>query len=171
MLVQIAWWSARTLSYRFAVKIPSVSTPNSSASVFYLAYVSTAHHRLDQRELADLLATCRRNNSASGVSGALVYADGSFMQVLEGEEAVVRTLFATISRDERHSDLILLDEGDELVREFGRWSMAFRDLTGRMGEVPGFEELMRPVADEGPGRATRLRRLVISARRQLRSAL
>jgi hypothetical protein len=139
--------------------------------MFYLAYVSAATRRFDQQELETLLATCRRNNAALGISGALVYADGSFMQVLEGDEDTVRALYARIERDPRHHDLIVLDEGAEPVREFGDWSMAFRDLSGRLDEVDGFEDLMAPLQDEHPGGSTRLRRLVRSARKSLRVTL
>ncbi len=38
------------------------------------------------RGLGSLLETCRRNNTAAGVTGMLLYKDGNFMQVLEGEE-------------------------------------------------------------------------------------
>ena len=139
--------------------------------MFYLAYVSTARELLNQEELARLLATCERNNTAAGVSGALVYAGGSFLQVLEGDEVTVRALFGRIRRDSRHHDIILLDEGDEDEREFGEWSMAFRDLTGQMAGTPGFEELMNILPSESAGGAGRLQRLVGSARQQLRTAL
>lgn len=36
----------------------------------------------------------RANNEKLSVSGMLFYKDGNFMQVLEGEEAIVKDLYA-----------------------------------------------------------------------------
>ncbi len=61
--------------------------------MFSLTYVSSAVRPFAEDELADLLAVSRQNNARLGITGMLLYKDGNFMQVLEGEEAEVRTLY------------------------------------------------------------------------------
>ena len=59
----------------------------------------------------------------------LLYARGSFMQVLEGEESAVAETMARIQADTRHHDIFELSHTPITTREFGTWSMGFRALT------------------------------------------
>ncbi len=81
-----------------------------------------------REDLRVLLATSRKNNAELGVTGMLLYKDGNFMQVLEGEEVAVRRLYARIAADPRHGSEITLQEGFSEGRQFPDWSMGFRDL-------------------------------------------
>ncbi len=74
--------------------------------------------------LGEIFATARRNNKALDVTGALMISDDAFVQVLEGDEAAVRALYARIGADDRHQDVTLLKEEDVGGRTFGRWAMA-----------------------------------------------
>lgn len=96
--------------------------------MFRIMYVSQATRALERPELAALHARARANNRRSGITGMLIYKDGCFVQVLEGEEAVVKHLFAIIQRDTRHREVSLLAEGPLARREFADWSMGFQDL-------------------------------------------
>ncbi|MBA3273301.1 MAG: BLUF domain-containing protein [Chthoniobacterales bacterium] len=69
---------------------------------FFLVYASIANEDFSPEQLIDLLATSRRNNDASGITGMLLYKDRRFLQVLEGSEAAVRATYARIKRDPRH---------------------------------------------------------------------
>ncbi len=97
-----------------------------SGSIFRLIYGSRSLIASEQRrtELADIFTTARRKNRRLGVTGALVISGDAFAQVLEGEESVVRELYATIDRDARHEDLVVLEEQLVAGRVFGRWAMA-----------------------------------------------
>ncbi len=61
------------------------------------------------------------------VSGMLVYHGGSFLQVLEGAEENVATVFESIERDPRHDRTKVLLRQTIERREFGEWSMGFVD--------------------------------------------
>lgn len=74
--------------------------------------------------LGEIFTTARRNNKRLGVTGALVISDDTFVQALEGDEAVVRGLYATICADARHDGLSVLEEQVVEARSFGRWAMA-----------------------------------------------
>ena len=61
----------------------------------------------------EMLQVVRRSlarNRSLGVSGALLFSDTSFFQVLEGPEAAVRDIFRRIERDWRHTQVTKLDE-------------------------------------------------------------
>jgi hypothetical protein len=75
-------------------------------------------------ELADLFARARSNNQRRDITGALLVSQEWFVQVLEGDESAVRSLFATIETDPRHEDVELLSTEPAAPRVFARWSMA-----------------------------------------------
>ena len=98
-----------------------------------LLYVSNTSRHIPGRLLDDILAASRKNNAALGVTGMLLYLDGGFLQVLEGEDAAVSEIYAKIRRDERHWNVkALLDR--EAPRSFGTWSMGFASPSA---SVPG----------------------------------
>jgi hypothetical protein len=94
--------------------------------VFRLIYRS--HSRIaagdGKSQLGDIFTSARRNNRDLGVTGALVTTDEDFAQALEGDEAVVRELFARIRADARHEDVTVIEEDTVPGRIFGRWAMA-----------------------------------------------
>ncbi len=71
-----------------------------------ISYVSTADPSLRQEALSSLLDTTKHRNEKSNISGILLYADGNFMQVLEGHQEQVERLFEKICLDARHSNVI-----------------------------------------------------------------
>jgi hypothetical protein len=117
--------------------------------MFFLVYLSAAVTWFSAKELREMLATCRVNNERDGITGMLLYKDGNFMQVLEGEESKVRTLLQRITGDLRHRGLVVIDSGPTAAREFGAWSMAFTDLSANSAALPeGYSEFMDlPLSD------------------------
>jgi hypothetical protein len=112
--------------------------------MFHVVYVSHASRELSAGELLELLETSRRRNARLLLTGLLLYADGRFMQVLEGSEAAVREVFDSILRDERHTDVHTLRLESKSQRHFPDWSMAFEDL-GALGEdVTGASKFLQP---------------------------
>ena len=90
-----------------------------------LIYASAATRNFSHAELIALLVKARPNNTTLGITGMMLYHAGSFIQVLEGEEGPVKTLFSAIGKDKRHTNvkIIFSDTIDE--REFSDWSMGF----------------------------------------------
>lgn len=86
-------------------------------------YASRAAVGADQNVLDDILGQSRNKNQKLGITGLLIYANGIFLQVLEGGRATVSQLLDTIMHDPRHGQLQILtwEEIDE--RKFGGWSM------------------------------------------------
>jgi hypothetical protein len=111
--------------------------------MFHLVYVSDAAEKVSKDDLLAILAESRENNAAAGITGMLLYKDGTYMQVLEGEEDAVRSLYARIRRDPRHKGVVTLVEGRTDRRSFGDWSMAFQDLgSPEARATPGYSEFM-----------------------------
>ena len=86
--------------------------------MFSIVYVSSAVQPFSQSELIALLESCRKNNAAAGVTGMLLYKEGSFMQVLEGEQTNVQQVFAKIARDPRHAGVSVLLKQNLAARDF-----------------------------------------------------
>lgn len=93
-----------------------------------LVYVSAARNPFGPQELSDLLAQSRRDNRARDVSGMLLYADGNFMQALEGDDSTVDALDLKIARDPRHGHVKTLIRQPVAQRVFADWSMVLRHL-------------------------------------------
>lgn len=98
-----------------------------AVSLYRLAYFSRNTVPADAdflREMQRILATSRRNNALNGVTGALLFNQGFFGQILEGEYAAVERTFETIQNDERHGDVVMLQFESVSERGFGPWAMA-----------------------------------------------
>lgn len=80
-------------------------------------------------ELTDILYVSRSNNTRIGVTGMLLYCEGSIMQILEGEEDVLHTLFNKISVDNRHKNIIKMIDFSVKERSFQEWSMGFKKIS------------------------------------------
>lgn len=119
--------------------------------LYHLCYVSTASCALDGHQLADILKTARAENARRGITGLLLYKQGSFMQVLEGSREAVMAVFERIAADARHTEVEVLFEEEAEKREFADWSMAFVDLDGvDAAHIPGFSDFME--SEEEPRR-------------------
>ena len=64
---------------------------------YQMMYSSKAVQPMSTQDLRGILDDAREGNVARGVTGVLVYADGVFLQILEGEEDTV--LLGELVRD------------------------------------------------------------------------
>ena len=96
--------------------------------MFELIYVSTAAKRMTKDNLQSILMESMRHNSDHNITGILLYDQGSFCQVLEGDKKDVLSLFKKIKKDKRHFNVITISEKDIQYREFSTWSMRFINL-------------------------------------------
>ncbi len=96
---------------------------------YQIMYASQAAEPMSVAGLEEILADARVGNQARDVSGALLYVDGVFFQVIEGEEDVVRRLMANIANDTRHHSVKIIHEAEIDERAFRSWSMAYVSAT------------------------------------------
>lgn len=88
-----------------------------------LGYISTAVQLFTPEGAEWVAGEANRWYRERGVTGTLLYAGDTFLNVLEGEHEAVHELFDVIRSDERHIWIDILFEGRIRARMFDRWSM------------------------------------------------
>ena len=110
-------------------------------------------------EIGNILTSSRKNNPLRAITGALLFNDNCFAQILEGPSHAVDTAFQTILADKRHRDVILLHREGLEQRYFPDWSMAFATADPQADDVLDLDrELTTQAAahDRAHGRAVAL---------------
>lgn len=131
-------------------------------AVIQWVYASAATIPFDSSDLEDLLAKARANNRKVNVTGMLLYHDGSFLQVLEGEEKHIEVIVDKIKKDDRHCNVMMLYKGEIDAPNFGNWSMGFF-RPDNAGDIPGFVDILRTVDTDDlqvEGNASRVKKLI-----------
>ena len=93
-----------------------------------IAYRSKASRNLPESELKRILEVARVNNRAWGITGMLMYSNGTFFQVLEGERKNLQRLYDVIFADSRHNAIWSIYEVEIERRSFPNWSMGFHSV-------------------------------------------
>ena len=129
---------------------------------YQIMYSSQATRPMTVSGLEEILTDARTGNQARNVTGALVYVDDVFFQLIEGDEDVVRNLLASIASDSRHQSVKVFYEAEVDVRAFESWSMAYLSTTAAQmshwAGLPGtatVEELLAEV-NRDPRRVPRI---------------
>ena len=137
--------------------------------MFSLVYVSSATELFTVAQLDTLLERSRANNTKLGITGMLLYRDGNFMQLLEGDEAAVDVLFRRIAVDPRHHGCQVLLKSQAEQRMFAQWSMAFRRVEAP-GDLPeGFSDFLSgTAASDATGDPSHAQRLLLLFRQMMR---
>jgi hypothetical protein len=107
--------------------------------VFSLVYVSAESSPCVKSDLAKSLMNWRANNQRLELTGVLLYREGQILQLLEGPEEAVRTNFAVIGRDPRHTQVTKLSEETIPEREFPSFSMGYSSVVDTL--APRFPDL------------------------------
>lgn len=71
-----------------------------------------------------------------------LYGDGTFIQLLEGDQAVVEASYKKILKDSRHTGFMKLITGEEKERTFTDWSMGFK--AADISQLEGVTGYVRP---------------------------
>lgn len=108
------------------------------------------------------------HNSRSGVTGMLLYSDGSFFQVLKGTETAIDITFARIALDTRHQQTTCIIREPIARRAFSDWTMGFADVSAeQIAGIVGTNDFFqngRCVDALDPGRAPKLLQAFASGR-------
>jgi hypothetical protein len=113
--------------------------------MFQLCYISRSTKPMSSPELKALLEQSRERNDSLGVTGLLLYDNGSFIQLLEGPAHAVRQLFGKISSDPRHADAQVLFQANVEQRTFPEWEMGYCDPRSEMlRSLPGYSTFFSP---------------------------
>lgn len=107
-----------------------------------LLYTSTGCIQKDDpaRPLINIIDASTRNNRQSGVTGLLMHGAGRFIQILEGSESEVFTLYVKLLNDPRHTDCRIMFATPIEKRAFPDWAMAAMTLSD--GDFQALEEIL-----------------------------
>lgn len=126
----------------------------------HIAYASTAAAPFGRQDLLDLLHKARARNAQLDITGMLLHQSGDFFQVIEGSQLAIAQLFAEISSDVRHRDVVKIIEEPIPNRLFGDWTMALADVTEvELSEIDGLNDYFGQglmFSQLGAGRAKKL---------------
>ena len=91
-------------------------------------------------DIPDIVRQAAARNGFEGITG-LLYAEGDmFLQVIEGPSDSMSDLIVRLHNDDRHRDLTVLVDRPIEHREFGDWTMIYRD---RRESVDAFDDRLR----------------------------
>ena len=112
------------------------------ARLIYISEPLLDHrHGSTVSQLASIMSVARRNNEASNITGALVYDERWFLQVLEGERRSIWHTFSRINEDERHTGCLLVEMTEVRDRLFSNWWMGLATRDSRA--APAFSPFVK----------------------------
>ncbi|WP_297766531.1 BLUF domain-containing protein, partial [uncultured Muriicola sp.] len=77
--------------------------------VYQLTYRSKAIPEITSKEIQEIVEIAKSFNSSNDISGCLIFDNGYFIQILEGDEEKVTQLYLNIKKDRRHTHLEMKD--------------------------------------------------------------
>ena len=110
-------------------------------SVFHLVYRSLASTQVDQATVEDILKKARAYNPTQNLTGLLIFRDQTFLQLLEGSEVSVMTLYQKILKDSRHTNCSIMMSAQSQQRIYEQWSMAYVDGSKAKGSAQSLWDL------------------------------
>lgn len=120
-------------------------------------------------DLEEILVDARSGNERRNITGVLVYVDGVFLQILEGDKDTVLDLMCSISADSRHSSVKVFHEIEVDASTFGNWRMAYVSATpeqlavwAELGGTTSIESVLEDIRRE-PHRASRVVETILRA--------
>ena len=118
-------------------------------SLYCLVYTSISNQKMSDDNLKELLKKSRLKNERLNITGMLLYLDPFFMQILEGEEAIINERFKIIKQDSRHHKVKIIYKKPIEERSFPNWTMGFNKISDENLEaVEGFSDFwQQPISD------------------------
>ena len=90
-----------------------------------IIYLSSGVKVFSDEEINSLLDISRKNNANNDITGLLLYADGNFLQIIEGEKEAIEMTYQKILNDSRHKNIILITNEPIKKRSFSDWKMGY----------------------------------------------
>jgi hypothetical protein len=103
--------------------------------IFRLTYLSQPVTPFTDEDFDDIESKSIAANNARDVTGLLIVHDDRILQILEGREEAVRSLYAKIQADRRHTITKLVSTVEDEERLLLTWSMVVRKMTGMPEEI------------------------------------
>ena len=114
--------------------------------MYTICYVSSARVDITEDEMTNLFGTTENNNTRNNITGILLYESGKFLQVLEGEEAVLKSLYEKIEADTRHNNIFVILNQNCKHRIFENYASRFSIVKSK-GEFQTIETYLNQIED------------------------
>lgn len=101
---------------------------------------TTAETNRAADDIPGILRQAVARNGIDGITGLLYTEEDTFLQAIEGPPESMTELLARLFGDTRHRDLKILVDRPVTQREFGDWTMIYRD---RRESIDQFDERLR----------------------------
>jgi len=98
------------------------------SDLYRLVYTSFRKSTCSEKEINNILASCKRNNPGRGVTGILLHSSSRFIQYIEGSKKDVEELYELIKQDDRHTSVNMRSFEPISGRIFPSWEMGYKDL-------------------------------------------
>ena len=86
--------------------------------LYSICFISNSVQLLQEDELESFLAHSIVHNVVRNISGILLYNEGTFFEVMEGEYVDISVLISKIKRDSRHNNVTIMIEQEISNRLF-----------------------------------------------------
>ena len=73
---------------------------------YAVAYVSNLSASVSNKEIDRILSQAEQYNNQNDLTGLLIFSEGNFFQLIEGERNKVEGLYSKIVKDSRHGNVI-----------------------------------------------------------------
>ena len=91
-----------------------------------ITYVSEPAQEMSFLGLMRLLSHSYLRNTSMGITGALIFENNRFGQVIEGPRTQIEDLWEKIQKDTRHKNIRLIESKPIEHRSFNKWTMIFQ---------------------------------------------
>jgi len=102
--------------------------PSSLRLIVYVSQ-STSPEAKQMSDVETIVALAKKKNREFGITGALFFLNGNYMQVIEGEEQAIAQLMQNIYADPRHISIEMVMDTPIRKRGFQQWNMDYFNLS------------------------------------------
>jgi len=105
-------------------------------------YTSYLKHAFNESDFINQLMLSRQQNAQNNITGMLFYANGKYIQLIEGPKNSVIQLMGNIHEDERHYDIEIIADTPISYRNFAGRNMDYKLFAGNeLEQLIGFEDI------------------------------
>lgn len=101
---------------------------DNKSDIVHLVYVSAATIEISEDDFNSIIRTLLKIIPSRGITGMILYSEGSFLQLIEGKRHEVDMVYERIREDYRHTNILKIYEESVDRRYFKEWCVAVANL-------------------------------------------
>lgn len=91
----------------------------------YCVFASAANGSFGEEQLIELSAEYKKSLAEDGVTGVMLYEDGNFFQVIEGDADKIDAAYKRFSTEKHTRKVVKIIEEEQEQRSFADWTSAY----------------------------------------------